>query len=108
MLAAPSGRTHSEGHLTVRTVKDHLVTSVSVDSSHQSFNNTEVILKSFLAIGAKQFVVHEAPEITVSVPSRISWLVLNTTVLTSDPGAVINNFLAPPACKCSFSAAALK
>ena len=31
----------------VGVVKDHLVTSVSVDSSHQSFNNTKVVLKSF-------------------------------------------------------------
>ena len=29
-----------------------------------------------LAIGAKQLVVHEAPEITVSVPSKISWFTL--------------------------------
>ena len=59
------------------------------------------------AIGARQLVVHEPAEITVSVPSRMSWLVLKTTVLTSDPpGAVITTFLAPLACKC-FSAASL-
>jgi len=29
-----------------------------------------------LAIGAKQLVVQEAPEITVSVPSKISWFTL--------------------------------
>ena len=54
-----------------------------------------------LAIGAKQLVVHEAPEITVSVPSKISLLVLNTTVFKSPvAGAEITTFLAP-ASKCN-------
>ena len=51
--------------------------------------------KSFnaLAIGAKQFVVHEAAEITVSSAVKISWLVLNTTVGKSFPaGAEITTY----------------
>ena len=46
-----------------------------------------------LAIGAKQFVVHEAPEITVSSPVKMSWFTLYTTVGTSlPPGAEITTF----------------
>ena len=48
------------------------------------------------AIGAKQLVVHDAQLITVSDPSRISWLVLKTIVLRSPvAGAEITTFLAP-------------
>lgn len=35
-----------------------------------------------LATGANEFVVHEAPETTVSEPSNSWWLVLNTIVLS--------------------------
>ncbi|MNJ03133.1 hypothetical protein D3C73_1633380 [compost metagenome] len=49
------------------------------------------------AIGARQFVVQDAPEITVSEPSRMSWLTLYTTVFMSPvAGAEITTFLAPP------------
>ena len=48
------------------------------------------------AIGAKQFVVQEAAEITVSLAFKMSWLTLNTTVGRSLPaGAEITTFLAP-------------
>jgi len=54
-----------------------------------------------LAIGAKQLVVQEAPDITVSLPSNTSWFTLNTTVFKSPvAGADITTFLAP-ACKWS-------
>ena len=48
------------------------------------------------AIGAKQFVVQEAAEITVSAAVKVLWLVLKTTVGRSLPaGAEITTFLAP-------------
>ena len=34
-----------------------------------------------LATGANELVVHDAPETTVSEPSKSLWLVLNTIVL---------------------------
>ncbi len=49
-------------------------------------------LKTF-ATGANELVVQEAPETTVSEPSNVSWLVLNTIVFTSPlAGAEINTF----------------
>jgi len=56
-------------------------------------------------MGAKQFVVQDAPEITVSVPSKISWLVLNTTVFISPvAGAEITTLFAPALiCNSAFS-----
>lgn len=49
-----------------------------------------------LAIGAKQLVVQEAPDITVSEPSNMSLFVLNTIVFKSPvAGADITTFLAP-------------
>src|ERR1700712_4086383 len=48
------------------------------------------------AIGARQLVVQDAQEIIVSLPSRIVWLTLNTTVLRSPvAGAEITTLLAP-------------
>ena len=48
------------------------------------------------AIGARQFVVHDAAEITVSAGVRVLWLVLNTIVGRSLPaGAEITTFFAP-------------
>ena len=48
------------------------------------------------AIGAKQLVVHDAAEITVSAAVRTLWFVLNTTVGRSLPaGAEITTFFAP-------------
>jgi hypothetical protein len=48
------------------------------------------------AIGAKQFVVQEAAEITVSAAVKVLWLVLKTIVGRSLPaGAEITTFLAP-------------
>jgi hypothetical protein len=48
------------------------------------------------AIGAKQFVVQEAAEITVSAAVKVLWFVLKTTVGRSLPaGAEITTFLAP-------------
>ena len=51
-----------------------------------------------LAIGAKQFVVQEAAEITLSSAVNVSLFTLNTIVLRSLPaGAEITTFLAPAA-----------
>ena len=48
------------------------------------------------AIGAKQFVVQEAAEITVSAAVKVLWFVLKTIVGRSLPaGAEITTFLAP-------------
>ena len=52
-------------------------------------------LRAF-AIGAKQFVVQEAAEITVSSGFSVSWFTLYTIVGRSFPaGAEITTFLAP-------------
>jgi hypothetical protein len=49
-----------------------------------------------LAIGAKQLVVQEAAEITVSLAFKVSWFTLKTIVGRSLPaGAEITTFLAP-------------
>ena len=57
------------------------------------------------AIGAKQLVVQEAAEITVSLPSKMLWFTLNTTVFTSlPPGAEITTLRAPArTCASAFS-----
>ena len=48
------------------------------------------------AIGARQFVVQEAAEITVSSAVNVSWFTLYTIVGRSFPaGAEITTFLAP-------------
>ena len=48
------------------------------------------------AIGARQFVVQEAAEITVSSAFSVSWFTLYTIVGRSFPaGAEITTFLAP-------------
>lgn len=53
-------------------------------------------LLSVSAIGARQFVVHEAAEITVSLALSVFSFTLNTTVGRSFPaGAEITTFLAP-------------
>ncbi len=58
----------------VWSVKDHLITSGMEVASSILLSTTPKLSWRALAIGAKLFVVHEAPEITVSVPSRTSWL----------------------------------
>ncbi len=57
------------------------------------------------AIGAKQFVVHEAAEIIVSSAFNVSWFVLYTIVGRSLPaGAEITTLRAPALiCACAFS-----
>jgi hypothetical protein len=52
---------------------------------------------STLASGARQLVVQEAFEITVSEAFSVSWLTPNTTVLSTSfsPGAEITTFFAP-------------
>src|SRR5690606_8149207 len=58
-----------------------------------------------LAIGARQLVVHEALEITVSVAFNTLWLTPYTTVAsTSVPGAEMMTFFAPALrCRPAFS-----
>ena len=53
------------------------------------------------AIGAKQFVVQEAAEITVSSGFRISWFVLNTIVGRSFPAGAEITTLRAPASMCA-------
>ena len=49
-----------------------------------------------LAIGARQFVVHDAAEMMLSSAVSVSWLTLYTIVGRSFPaGAEITTFLAP-------------
>jgi len=59
--------------------------------------------KSFsaFAIGAKQFVVQEAAEITVSSGFNTSWFVLNTTVGRSFPAGAEITTLRAPASMCA-------
>lgn len=54
-----------------------------------------------LAKGAKQFVVHDALETTVSFPVYLSSLTPMTNIGASADGAVMTTFLAP-ACKCGW------
>ena len=57
------------------------------------------------AIGAKQFVVHDAAEIILSSAVNILWFTLNTTVGKSFPaGAEITTLFAPALmCACALS-----
>ena len=67
--------------------------------------NTLKLSSNTFNAGATQLVVHDAAEIIVSVPSKISWLTPYTTVLQSPlAGAEITTFLAPAViCACAFS-----
>jgi antitoxin component of MazEF toxin-antitoxin module len=84
----------------VGCIQGILIISISMNGGHQTVTIPNCIVQHF-AIGARQFVVQEAQEIIVSLPSRISWFTLKTTVFKSPvAGAEITTLLAP-AFKCA-------
>lgn len=66
-----------------------------MDGGHKTFLDTKFVVNSF-GYGARQFVVHEALDMTVTLGSYASRLTQQINMGASEEGAEIITFLPPP------------